>query len=133
MTNEELQRLQDEIAQANNEAAQFRGQTEQYRAASAVPYSDFQVPKSNVGPSSFASNLGLLFAGGDSGLNEYLSRDQQKAMQSQALMSAAMSLLKNSGYTTRPIGIGEALGSAYEAGQQGYQGAQANAINQLMT
>jgi len=133
MTNEEFQRLQDEIAQANNEAAQLRSQTEQYRAASAVPYSDFQVPKSNVGPSSFASNLGLLFAGGDSGLNEYLSRDQQKAMQSQALMSAAMSLLKNSGYTTRPIGIGEALGSAYEAGQQGYQGAQKNAIEQLVT
>jgi hypothetical protein len=91
-------------------------------------------PAGNVGQSSLASNLGgLLFGGADSGLNEYLSRDQQKAMQSQALMSAAMSLLKNSGYTTRPIGIGEALGSAYEAGQQGYQGAQTNAINQLMT
>jgi hypothetical protein len=90
-------------------------------------------PAANVGPSSFASNLGLLFAGGDSGLNEYLSRDQQKQMQSQALMSAAMSLLKNSGYTTRPIGLGEALGSAYEAGTAGYQGAQKNAIEQLMT
>jgi hypothetical protein len=90
-------------------------------------------PAGNVGPSSFASNLGLLFAGGDSGLNEYLSRDQQKAMQSQALMSAAMSLLKNSGWTTQPVSIGQALGSAYEAGTAGYQGAQANAINQLMT
>jgi hypothetical protein len=54
-------------------------------------------------------------------------------MQSQALMSAAMSLLKNSGWTTQPISLGQALGSAYEAGTAGYQGAQANAINQLMT
>ena len=89
-------------------------------------------PASNVGPSSFASNLGLLFAGGDSGLNEYLSRDQQKAMQEQALMSAAMSLLKNSGYTTQPVSLGQALGSAYEAGTAGYQGAQQNAIQQLL-
>ena len=123
MTNEELQQMFAETARIRELAN-----------PAAVPYSDFQVPKSNVGPSSFASNLGgLLFGGADSGLNEYLSRDQQKAMQSQALMSAAMSLLKNSGYTTRPIGLGEALGSAYEAGTAGYQGAQANAINQLMT
>lgn len=91
-------------------------------------------PASNVGPSSFASNLGgLLFGGADSGLNEYLSRDQQKQMQSQALMSAAMSLLKNSGYTTQPISFGQALGSAYEAGTAGYQGAQKNAIEQILT
>lgn len=91
-------------------------------------------PASNVGPSSFASNLGgLLFAGGDSGLNEYLSRDQQKQMQSQALMSAAMSLLKSGGWSTRPIGLGEALGSAFEAGTAGYQGAQENAIKQMLT
>ena len=90
-------------------------------------------PASNVGPPSLASNLGLLFAGGDSGLNEYLSRDQQKQMQSQALMSAAMSLLKNSGYTTQPISFGQALGSAYEAGTAGYQGAQKNAIEQILT
>jgi len=116
---EETQRLLDEAAQ--------------YRAASAVPYSDFQVPKSNVGPSSFASNLGLLFAGADSGLNEYLSRDQQKAMQTQAMMQAAMSLLKNSGWSTQPVSLGQALGSAFEAGTAGYQGAQQNAIQQLLT
>lgn len=100
----------------------------------AVPYSDFQVPTSNVAPSSFASNLGgLLFGGADSGLNEYLTREQQKQMQSQALMNAAMSLLKNSGYTTQPISLGQALGSAYEAGTAGYQGAQKNAIEQILT
>lgn len=134
MTNEEFQRLQDEIAQANNEAAQLRSQTEQYRAASAVPYSDYQVPASNVAPSSFMSSLGgLLFGGADSGLNEYLSRDQQKAMQTQAMMQAAMSLLKNSGWSTQPVSLGQALGSAFEAGSAGYQGAQQNAIQQLLT
>jgi len=91
-------------------------------------------PASNVGESSFASNLGgLLFAGGDSGLSDYLSRDQQKQMQRQALMQAAMSLLKSGRTSTVPIGLGEALGSAFEAGTAGYQGAQQNAIQQLLT
>ena len=80
------------------------------------------------------SNLGgLLFGGDDSGLGEYLSPTQQKAMQNQALMSAAMSLLKNSGYTTQPVSLGQALGSAYEAGKTGYQSAQQNAIQQMLT
>lgn len=123
MTNEELQQMFAETARIRNLAN-----------PAAVPYSDFQVPASNVAPSSFASNLGgLLFGGADSGMNEYLSRDQQKAMQNQALMSAAMSLLKNSGWTTQPVSFGQALGSAYEAGTAGYQGAQKNAIEQLMT
>ena len=95
---------------------------------------DEEFQQINAGPSSLASNLGgLLFGGADSGMNEYLSKDQQKQMQSQALMSAAMSLLKNSGYTTQPISLGQALGSAYEAGTAGYQGAQKNAIQQMLT
>jgi len=123
MTNEELQKMFAETARIRELAN-----------PAAVPYSDFQVPASNVAPSSFASNLGgLLFGGADSGLNEYLTREQQKQMQSQALMSAAMSLLKNSGYTTQPISLGQALGSAYEAGTAGYQGAQKNAIEQMLT
>lgn len=90
-------------------------------------------PAGNVGESSLASNLGgLLFAGGDSGLSDYLSRDQQKQMQRQALMQAAMSLLKSGRTSTVPIGLGEALGSAYEAGTAGYQGAQQNAIQQML-
>jgi hypothetical protein len=123
MTDEELQQMFAETARIRELAN-----------PAAVPYSDFQVPTSNAAPSSFGSNLGgLLFGGADSGLNEYLSRDQQKQMQNQALMSAAMSLLKNSGWSTQPISLGQALGSAYEAGTAGYQGAQQNAIQQLMT
>jgi hypothetical protein len=80
------------------------------------------------------SNLGgLLFGGNDSGLGDYLSETQKKTMQNQALMSAAMSLLKSGKTTTTPIGLGEALGGAYEAGTAGYQGAQENAIKQMLT
>jgi hypothetical protein len=122
MTSEELQQMFAETARIRDLAN-----------PATVPYSDYQVPASNVAPSSFASSLGgLLFGGADSGLSEYLSRDQQKAMQEQAMMNAAMSLLKNSGWSTKRVGLGEALGSAYEAGTAGYQGAQQNAIQQLL-
>ena len=127
MTDEEFKQM---LAQNYAEPTRIRNLAN----PAAVPYSDFQVPTSNVAPSSFASNLGgLLFGGADSGLNEYLSREQQKQMQSQALMSAAMSLLRSGRTTTTPIGLGEALGSAYEAGTAGYQGAQKNAIEQMLT
>jgi hypothetical protein len=127
MTDEEFKQM---LAQNYAEPTRIRNLAN----PAAVPYSDFQVPTSNVAPSSFASNLGgLLFGGADSGLNEYLSREQQKQMQSQALMSAAMSLLRSGRTTTTPIGLGEALGSAYEAGTAGYQGAQENAIKQMLT
>lgn len=94
---------------------------------------DLPTPAANVGPSAFMSNLGgLLFGGADSGLSDYLTRDQQKEMQDQAMMQAAMSLLKSGRRSTVPISFGEAIGSAYEAGTAGYQGAQQNAIAKLM-
>ncbi len=75
MTDEEFKQM---LAQNYAEPTRIRNLAN----PAAVPYSDFQVPASNVAPSSFASNLGgLLFGGADSGLNEYLSRDQQKQMQ----------------------------------------------------
>lgn len=130
MTNEEFQNLLSQATQFDTEPARIR----ELSNPSSIPYTDYQVPTSNVAPPSFASNLGgLLFGGADSGLSEYLTRDQQKQMQSQALMNAAMSLLKNSGWTTQPISLGQALGSAYEAGTAGYQTAQENAIKQLLT
>jgi hypothetical protein len=90
-------------------------------------------PEANVGPSALMSNLGgLLFGGADSGLNEYLSADQQKAMQRQAMMQAAMSLLKSGRTSTVPIGLGEAVADAYQAGTAGYQGAQQNAIQRIL-
>ena len=77
---------------------------------------------------------GLLFGGGGTdGLEGYLSPQQQQAIQRQAMMQAAASLLKSSGRTTQPISLGQALGGAYEAGTAGYQQAQQGAFNQLMT
>lgn len=77
---------------------------------------------------------GLLFGQGGSGLEEYLSPAQQQAIQQQGMLSAAAALLSASG--ERPvgqgIGIGQALGGALQAGQQGYSQAQQGAIANLM-
>jgi hypothetical protein len=83
----------------------------------------------------FMNNLGsLLFGGGGTdGLEGYLSPQQQQAIQRQAMMQAAASLLKSSGVSTTPISLGQALGGAYEAGTAGYQQAQQGAVNQLLT
>jgi len=83
----------------------------------------------------FMNNLGsLLFSGGSTdGLEGYLSPQQQAAIQRQALMQAATSLLKSSGPSTTPTSFGQMLGGAFEAGTAGYQQAQQGAINQLLT
>jgi hypothetical protein len=54
-------------------------------------------------------------------------------MQNQGVMQAAMALLKASGPSAVPIGIGQALGEAYGAGQTGYQQAQQQGIAGLLT
>ena len=89
-----------------------------------------------LAPSPAASPMnfgGLLFGGMDGGLSEYLTDEQRQAMQRQAMMSAAASLLKSSGRSTTPVSIGQALGQGLEAGAAGYQQAQQGAIAQLMT
>lgn len=77
---------------------------------------------------------GLLFGQGGSGLEEYLNPQQLQQIQQQGMLSAAAALLSASG--ERPvgqgIGIGQALGGALQAGQQGYQTAQQGAIANLM-
>jgi len=74
-----------------------------------------------------------LFGGGDTGLEEYLTEEQRARMNQQGIMALAASLLKSSGPSAVPIGIGQALGEAYGAGQQGYQQAQAGGIANIMT
>jgi hypothetical protein len=76
---------------------------------------------------------GLLFGGGDSGLNDYLSEEQQKSIQRQALLQAAGALLQAGGPSTQRISFGQALGGALQAGSKGYTDAQQNAITQLLT
>lgn len=87
-------------------------------------------PQSAGSPMNFG---GLLFGGMDGGLSEYLTDEQRQAMQRQAMMSAAASLLKSSGRSTTPVSIGQALGQGLEAGAAGYQQAQQGALAQLMT
>jgi len=74
-----------------------------------------------------------MFGGGDMGLDEYLTPEQRSRMNQQGIMALAASLLKSSGASAVPVGIGQALGEAYGAGQQGYQQAQQGAIANIMT
>ena len=77
---------------------------------------------------------GLLFGNApSSGLEGYLDPEQLKRMQQQGVMQAAMALLKASGPSTQRVGLGQALGGAYEAGQAGYQQAQQQGIAGLLT
>jgi hypothetical protein len=76
---------------------------------------------------------GLLFGGGGTGLEDYLSADQQSGIRNQALLQAAAALLSAGGPSERPISIGQALGGALQAGSAGYQQAQQGAVQNLLT
>lgn len=86
-------------------------------------------------PFDFA-NIGSMFGGGmggtPSGLDALLTEDQRKLMNRNAALSAAAALLQASGRSTTPIGLGQALGSALQAGQQGYQQARAGSLQDLV-
>ncbi len=82
------------------------------------------------------ANLGSLFGGGmsggtPSGLDALLSEDQRKLMARNATLSAAAALLQAGGRSSQRIGLGQALGSALQAGQQGYQQARAGSLQDL--
>ena len=77
---------------------------------------------------------GLLFGNApSSGLEGYLDPEQLRRMQQQGVMQAAMALLKASGPSTQRVGLGQALGEAYGAGQAGYQQAQQQGLAGMMT
>jgi hypothetical protein len=77
---------------------------------------------------------GLLFGQGGSGLEDYLTQAQQQAMQQQGMLAASAALLSASG--KRPVGqeinIGQALGNALMAGQQGYTQAQQGSLQNML-
>jgi hypothetical protein len=81
----------------------------------------------------FDFNLGALF-GGDTttGINALLSADQRKLMSRNANLSAAAALLQAGGRSRAPVNLGQALGAALQAGQQGYQQAQAGSLQELL-
>jgi len=76
---------------------------------------------------------GLLFGGGGTGLEDYLSADQQSGIRNQALLQAAAALLSAGGPSEKPVSLGQALGGALQAGSAGYQQAQQGAIQNLLT
>lgn len=75
---------------------------------------------------------GLLFGMGGSGLEEYLTPAQQQGIQNQAMLQAASALLQAGGPSTRPVSLGQALGGALQAGQQGYLTGQQGAVANLL-
>lgn len=110
---------------------------EVYRQANSVspevtPYGSLSDPSQETGEYTFLPNMGGLLFGTPSVMDEYMTPAQQKAIQSQGMMNAAMALLKAGRTTTTPISFGEAIADAYQAGTAGYQGAQQNAIAQIM-
>ena len=83
----------------------------------------------------FAS-LGNMFGGmpgaAPTGLDALLTEDQRKLLGRNAALSAAGALLQASGRSAVPISMGQALGSALQAGQQGYQQARAGSLQDVL-
>jgi len=90
----------------------------------AEPASEGAAPQRTLGL------LGDMF-GGASALDEYMTPEQRAQLQNQGLMAAAMQLLASSGPSRVPVGLGQALGQAYSAGQQGYTAAQQNLLQSM--
>jgi len=74
---------------------------------------------------------GEMPGGTPSGLDALLSQDQRKLLGRNATLAAAASLLQSSGRGPQRINLGQALGSALLAGQQGYQQARAGSLQDL--
>jgi hypothetical protein len=87
-------------------------------------------PGAEAAPRRTLGLLGDMF-GGASALDEYMTPEQRAQLQNQGVMAAAMQLLAASGPSRTPIGLGQAIGQAYGAGQQGYQAAQQNMFQSL--
>ena len=77
----------------------------------------------------FASFFG---GGGDSEIEKLLSPKQKSQLTMQATLAAAAQLLQAGGRSSQRIGLGQALGSALQAGQGAYEKGTAGAVNQLM-
>ena len=77
--------------------------------------------------------LGTMFGGGgDSELEKLLTAKQREQLGLQSTLAAAAQLLKAGGRSPQRIGLGQALGSALEAGQGAYEKGSAGAFNQML-
>lgn len=78
--------------------------------------------------------LGNLFGGGgDSELEKLLTAKQKEQLGLQSTLSAAAALLQASGRSPQRIGLGQALGSALQAGQGAYEKGLTGAFSNLVT
>lgn len=76
--------------------------------------------------------LGNMFGGGDSELEKLLTAKQKEQLGLQSTLSAAAALLQASGRGPQRIGLGQALGSALQAGQSAYEKGTAGAFQNLL-
>ena len=74
----------------------------------------------------------LLGGNTTTGLDALLNADQRRLMNQQANLSAAAALLSASGPSRQRVGLGQALGAALQAGQQGFQQARAGSLQDLL-
>jgi hypothetical protein len=104
-----------------------------YRAMAASEDAAAQAEPAQEAGAAPQRTLGLLgdMFGGASALDEYMTPEQKAQLQNQGLMAAAMQLLASSGPSRVPVGLGQALGEAYGAGQKGYTAAQQNLLTSM--
>jgi len=77
--------------------------------------------------------FGSLFGGNTTtGIDALLNADQRRLMNQQGNLSAAAALLAASGPSRQRQSLGQALGSALQAGQQGYQQARAGSLQEML-
>jgi len=78
--------------------------------------------------------FGNMFGGGGTptGLDALLTEDQRKLLSLNATLSAAAALLQASGRSPQRIGLGQALGSALQAGQGAYEKGRASSFQDLL-
>lgn len=81
----------------------------------------------------FQGLLGNMFGGGgDSELEKLLSAKQREQLGMQSSLAAAAALLQAGGRGPQRIGLGQALGSALQAGQGAYEKGTTNAFQQML-
>jgi len=78
--------------------------------------------------------FGNIFGGGGTptGFDALLTEDQRKLLGRNATLSAAAALLQASGRSPQRIGLGQALGSALQAGQGAYEKGRASSFQDLL-
>ena len=82
------------------------------------------------------ANIGQMFGPGmgatPTGIDALLNEEQRRLLGRNAALSAAAALLQAGAPSRTPVNLGQALGSALQAGQAGYQQARAGALQDVM-